>query len=92
MLWIGVCEAVCVASIGGLFGGGLMAIVQKSQEKFNIKLMEEYWSSDIKRLESRLEVLDQKISTVSVAKPVNNHVNKHNNKGYNHQRHFNQRG
>jgi hypothetical protein len=92
MLWIGICEAVCVAGIGGLFGGFVMALGHRANEKFNMKMMEDYWNADIKRLESRLEVLDQKISTVSVAKPVNNHENKYRNKGYSHQRHFNQRG
>lgn len=92
MLWIGICEAVCVASIGGVFGGGLMALVHKGHEKFNMRLMEDYWNADIKRLESSLEVLRQKISTLSVDKPVNNHVNKYKNNGYKHQRHFNQRG
>lgn len=89
MLWIGVCEAVCVASIGGLLGGGLMAIVQKSQEKFNMKLMEEYWNADIKRIESRLEVLNQKISTISVVKPVDNQAHYKHDKGYKSKRHFN---
>jgi hypothetical protein len=92
MLWMGICEAVCVAAIGGLFGGFVMALGHRASEKFNMKMMEDYWNSDIKRLESRLEVLDHKISTVSVAKPVNNHVNKYKNNGYKHQRHFNQRG
>lgn len=92
MLWIGVCEVVSVAMISGLIGGCLMALSQRTMNRFNMKMMEDYWNSDIKRLESRLEVLDQKLSTISVAKPVNNHVNKYKNNGYKHQRHFNQRG
>jgi hypothetical protein len=92
MLWIGVCEAVCVAAIGGLFGGFVMALGHRANEKFNMKMMEDYWNADIKRLESRLEVLDQKLSTISVNKAVVNVPGHRQGKSYNHQRPFNQRG
>lgn len=92
MLWIGICEALSVAAIGGLVGGFVMALAHRANEKFNMKMMEDYWNADIKRLESELEVFRQKLSTLSVNKPVNNTHNASKNNGYKHQRHFNQRG
>jgi len=92
MLWTEPCTMIYCAALGGLIGGAVATFANRQTNRFNMRMMEDYWNSDIKRLESRLEVLDQKISTVSVAKPVNNHDNKYRNKGYNHQRHFNQRG
>lgn len=85
MLWIGICEMSCVAMIGGMVGGCLMAYAQRQSNKFNMEAMESYWNADIKRLES-------KISTISVSKPVSNQQKHINNKGYKHQRHFDQRG
>lgn len=99
MLWMGICEFICVAVIGGLMGGCLMAISQKSTNRFNIGFMERHWQEDIYQLQGgvrlahhKLEELESKLSTIPVAKPVNNHVNKYKNNGYKHQRHFNQRG
>ncbi len=85
MLWIGICEVTSVAMIGGMIGGCLMAFAQRQSNKFNMEAMETYWNADIKRLES-------KISTISVSKPVSNSQKPNNNKGYKHQRHFDQRG
>lgn len=84
MLWIGICEITSVATIGGMIGGCLMSYAHRQSNKFNMEAMETYWNSDIKRLES-------KISTLSVSKPVSNQQNNSNNKGYKHQRHFNQK-
>jgi hypothetical protein len=88
MLWIGICEA----AIGGLLGGCLVAIAMRETNKFNMKMMEKQWESDYVYFRSRLEKVEHQISTLSVDKPVNNHVNKYRNKGPNHTRHFNQRG
>ncbi len=92
MLWIGICEAVSVACIGGVVGGCLMAFAQRQSNKFNMEAMETYWNSDIQRLQSIIEIHSQKLSTLSVAKPVSNPIKHNKNKGYNHTRHFNQRG
>ena len=92
MLWISLCEVVCVALLGGVFGGGLMALAHRQSNKFNMTMMEKYWKSDIEYLKELIEAQGKKISTISVAKPVSNHVNKYKNKGDNHERHFNQRG
>ena len=92
MLWIEPCTVLCIASLGGLVGGCLIAITQKYANKFNMEMMEEYWISDIRRLESMFFALEEKISTISVEKPVRRHVNKYYNKGYRRPRHFSQRG
>jgi hypothetical protein len=90
MLWIGVCEVVCVALLGGCFGGALMALAHKQSNKFNMSMMEQYWKSDIEYLKAHIDALNSKLSTFSVAKPVNNGQKHSNNKGYNHKRRFNQ--
>lgn len=92
MLWIGICEVACVALLGGCFGGILMALAHKQSNKFNMSKMEQYWKSDIEYLKAHIEALNNKISTISVAKPVSNPGKHNKNKGYNHTRHFNQRG
>lgn len=92
MLWIGVCEAVCVAAIGGLFGGFVMTLGHRANEKFTMKMMEDYWNCDIRRIESIISILEHKISTLSVNKAVNNQHKPNKNNGYKHQRHFDQRG
>jgi len=71
MLWIEPGLVVGVATLGGILGGVIMAIVQKSTHSINMKIMEDYWNSDIKRLQSSIEGLKQKLSTESVNNPVN---------------------
>jgi len=95
MLWMCICEYVCVGAIGGIVGGCLMAITQKST---NLSFMD-HWGEDIYRLQGgitlahhKLEDLDNKLSTFFVDKPVHKHVNKYKNNGYRRQRHFNYRG
>lgn len=99
MLWIGICEAMCVATIGGLIGGCITSISNKANNKWNMTRTESYLNEEIYQLQGgvrlahhKLGELEGKLSTLFVAKPVNNHVNKYKNKGYSHQRHFNQRG
>lgn len=92
MLWISLCEVVCVAILGGVFGGGLMALAQNQSNKFNMKMLEQYWKSDIEYLKALINAQSEKILTLSVDKPVNKHVNKYRNNGYKHTRSFNQRG
>ena len=92
MLWISLCEVVCVALLGGVFGGCLMALAQRQSNKFNMTMLEQYWKSDIEYLKALIEAQAKKILTLSVDKPVNKHVNKYRNNGYKNQRHFNQRG
>lgn len=92
MLWIGICEISSVAMIGGMIGGCLMAYAQRQSNKFNMEAMETYWNADIKRLESHIFSIGHKVSTNSVAKPVNNGHKHSKNNGYKHQRHFDQRG
>lgn len=92
MLWISVCEVACVAMLGGVFGGCLMSLAHRQSNKFNMSMMEQYWKSDIEYLKAHIEALREKLSTISVNKPVSNGNNHNNNKGYKHQRHFNQRG
>ena len=99
MLWIGICEAVSVACIGGLFGGFITSIANRANNKWNMTRTEQYLNEEIYQLQGgvrlahhRLGELDSKLSTLSVAKPVNNHANKYKNNGYKNQRHFNQRG
>jgi hypothetical protein len=81
-----------MAALSGIFAGGLMALAQKSTNKFNMKLMEEYWNADIKRLEAWIFGLEQKISTLSVDKPVSNSKTFSNNKGYKNRPRFDHRG
>lgn len=90
MLWIGVCEAVSVACIGGLIGGFIMGFANRQANKYNMTTMEQYWNADISHLKSHIEVLESKLSTISADKPVSNTKNHSNNKGYNHKRRFNQ--
>lgn len=92
MLWISMCEVICVAMLGGCFGGALMSLAHRQSNKFNMTMMEQYWKSDIEYLKARIDALQSKLSTISVSKPVNNHVNKYKNNGYKSQRHFNQKG
>lgn len=99
MLWIGVCEAVSVAVIGGIVGACVMAFAQNANNKWSISKLEEYWQEDIYNLKGsatlahhKIEELSAKISTLSVSKPVNNSYKHGNNKGYNPKRHFDQRG
>ena len=90
MLWMGVCEAASIALVGGSIGGCLIAMALKETNKFNLRAMECYWQADISYLKSHIEVLESKLSTISVAKPVNNGQKHSQNKGYNHKRRFNQ--
>lgn len=99
MLWIGICEAVSVAAIGGLIGGCITSISNKANNKWNMTRTEQYLNEEIYQLQggvrlanNKLGELEGKISTLSVDKAVSNHVNKYKNNGYKHQRHFNQRG
>ncbi len=92
MLWIGMCEVVSLAAISGIFAGGLMALCEKSTHRFNMKVLENYWNSDIKRLESQLAAQEQRISTISVYKPVSNPQQHSNTQGYYHKRRFNHKG
>ena len=92
MLWIGVCEAVSVACIGGIIGGLLMTIAMRETNKFNMKMMEKQWESDYIYFRNRLEKVEHQISTLSLNKPVSNSKNHSHNKGYKPKRHFDQRG
>jgi hypothetical protein len=99
MLWIGVCEAVSIALLGGVVGGCLMAIIQRATHKFNIKFMEEHWREEAYQLQGGLRLalheigeLSKKISTLSVDKPVSNSKTFSNNKGYKNRQRFDQRG
>jgi len=92
---MGICEASCIAMIGGVIGGGLMAIANRNANKFNMETMEDHWNEDIYQLRgschlahTKINEITQKLSTISVVKPVNSHVNKYKNNGYKHQRHF----
>lgn len=90
MLWMEPCTVACVATLGGLIGGCLMALSQKATNRYNMTMMEEYWNADIRRLESHIAVLEQKLSTNSVNKAVSKDQKHSVNKGYNHKRRFNQ--
>jgi hypothetical protein len=96
MLWIGICEVLSISILGGIFGACLMALAHRQTNKFNMKLIEEYWRNDIARLDITLSGVDMRIasilSTISEHKPVSNGKTSSNNKGYKNQRHFNQRG
>jgi hypothetical protein len=99
MLWIGVCEAVSIALIGGVVGGCLMAISHRVTHRFNIKFMEDHWQEDIYQLQGGLRLalhdigeLNKKISTLSVDKPVSNSKTFSNNKGYKNRPRFDHRG
>lgn len=99
MLWIGICEAVSVAVVGGVVGGCLMAIANKANNKWNVERLEKYWREENWQLRSGLELashkineLTEKLSTISVNKPVSNGKNHSHNKGYKPKRHFDQRG
>ncbi len=44
--------------------------IQRQNHLFSMRMMEHHWNSDIKALRCRMEVLDQKISTISVGNLV----------------------
>ena len=99
MLWISLCENMCIALLGGFFGGGLIAISLGVNNRFNMRFLEKHWQDDVYHLQGgirlahhKLEELEKKLLTLSVDKPVNKHINKYRNNGYKHQRHFNHRG
>ncbi len=92
MLWIEPCTVLCIASLGGVMGGCLMAIAQRSSNKYNMQMLEKQWESDYTYFRDRLEKTEHKLFTLTVEKPVRRHVNKYYNKGYKRPRHFAQRG
>ncbi len=92
MLWISMCEVICVAMLGGCFGGALMSLAHRQSNKFNMTMMEQYWKSDIDYLKAHIEALQSKLSTISVSKPVSNQQKYSKNNGYKSQRQFNQKG
>lgn len=92
MLWIEPCTIICVALLGGFFGGGLMAFVNRQNNRFNMYCMQEHFKHDVLRLESMIEAQEKKLSTILVNNSVGNQRKYNNNKGYRRSRHFNQRG
>ncbi len=86
MLGIGLVEIFCVALFGGILGGRSMALLYKHTHKFNIKMMEQHWRTDIDFLKNLIEKQNQKISTLSVVNPVNNTAKSSPDKGYKHSR------
>lgn len=70
MLGIDAMMMVYCAGFGGLIGGALCAFVNRESNKFNMRMLEDYWNSDVKYLKSKLEEHAQKISTFSVNNPV----------------------
>lgn len=92
MLWISVCEVVSISMIGGIVGGCLMSITSRNGHKYNMSMIESYWDTDVKHLKSMIEVLENKISTISVDKHVIKVEGHRAGKSYKNQRHSNQRG
>lgn len=64
MTWMEPYAVVSVALLAGFLGGCFATLAHKSTSKFNMKLMEEYWNYDIKRLESDIEVERHRISDI----------------------------
>lgn len=92
MLGIENCAIMYCGMFGGFIGGALTAFAYRRTQKFNMSIMEDYWRSDISHLKSHIEVLESKLSTISVAKPVINVTGHRQGKSYNHKRQFNQKG
>lgn len=70
MLWIEPVTMMYCAGLGGLIGGAICAFVNRESNKFNMRMLEDYWNSDVRYLKSKLEDHAQKISTFSVNNPV----------------------
>lgn len=99
MLWIGIAEALSVASIGGLVGGCLIAISNKQAVRIVMSRMEEVWNDDMARMKTVIELttrkvhsLENKLLTNSVINSVGNARKHYANNGYKNQRPVNQRG
>jgi hypothetical protein len=72
MLWIEPYSMIYCAIFGGFIGGALASFAYRKTQRFNMRVMENYWRSDIRYLNSRIDILDRKISTISVVKSVMN--------------------
>ena len=88
MLWIDPWTIACVAALGGMVGAVVMACANRQNTKFNVRLMEDFWNSDIKRLEALIDDLKKKVSTISVDKHVIKTPGHRQGKSYNHTRRF----
>lgn len=88
MLWIGICETMSVAAIGGLIGGCITSISNKANNKWNMTRTERYLNEEIYQLQGgvrlahhKLGELEGKLSPNSVSKPVNKQGYYSKNKG-----------
>lgn len=88
MLWIEPWSTLGCAAIGAIFGSCLAILANRQTERFHLNMMEDYWNADIKRIESDLESLRQKLSTFSGDKHVVNTPGHRQGKSYNQTRHF----
>ncbi len=44
---------------GGMFGAGVMYLINKGERQKNLRMLEIYWNGDIKRINEKLEVLSK---------------------------------
>lgn len=102
MLWMDMGAMICAAMLGGVFGGGMMALAKFHSHKFSMKMLEQYWKSDVeylkalindsdKKCECRSKDLAKELYTISVNNPVSKAKNSPKNKGCSPKRHFNHR-
>ena len=90
MLGMEYLDMMFTAGFGGLFGVAIGTIAHRQNVKFNLRMMEEYWNADIRRLQSHIDVLEQKISTISGNKAVSNVPKHSHHKRFKSERHYNQ--
>lgn len=86
MLWIEPCTVLYASLLGASFGAASLAFAYRQTQRYNMKLLEQYWQTDIKYLRSLISEQDRKISELklspnSVSKPVHNQGYFNKNKG-----------
>jgi hypothetical protein len=90
MLGIEALNMMFAAGFGALLGGAMCVIAHKQTHKFHMRMMEDYWNSDIKRIQSHVDALESKLSTFSGDNDVIKAQKSNPGKGFNWPRHFKQ--
>lgn len=82
MLWIDALSMIYCGIAGGIIGGFYTSIIHRKWHRKYTEKVEKLWAQDLKYLNGKLRYIENKISTKTVHKHVNNIDNTSNNNSY----------